>query len=131
MAYEAFGMKKVHQIDLSTVNNLPDLLDQMADAGVLGGGALGKGYQLLKQIVQDSEYHVILSLAGPLIPSGLRTIIADLLEEGLIHSIITSGANIVHDIIEAIGHHHLQGIYGADDEHLIQDNKKQTICLLL
>ena len=42
--------------------------------------------------------------------------------EGLIHSIITSGANIVHDIIEAIGHHHLQGSYGADDEHLIHDN---------
>ena len=115
-------MKHVHQVRITPNSTLAEILDQMADVGVLGAGALGNAYRLLKEILQDPSYTVMLSLSGPLVASGLRSIIAQLIEEKRIHVVITSGANIVHDIIEALGFHHLQGRFDFDDEHSAHDN---------
>jgi deoxyhypusine synthase len=43
-----------------------------------------------------------------MVPSGMRRIVADLLGDGHVDALVTTGANLTHDAIEAIGgkHHH-------------------------
>jgi deoxyhypusine synthase len=48
----------------------------------------------------------LLSLAGSMTPAGLRLIIRDLIEQGLVQALVTTGANVVHDLIEAFGYRH-------------------------
>ena len=52
-------------------------------------------------------------------PGGLRKIIFDLINDGFVDVLITSGANITHDLVESFGGGHYRGI-SADDEELCQ-----------
>ncbi|MHC1579177.1 MAG: deoxyhypusine synthase [Candidatus Alkanophagales archaeon] len=47
-----------------------------------------------------------LGLAGALVPAGLRGVISEMLRSGFVNVLVTTGANIVHDIIEALGGRH-------------------------
>jgi deoxyhypusine synthase len=60
----------------------------------------------MKRIIEDKECFKILSISGPMVPGGLRHIISHLVKIGYIDAIVTSGANIVHDLVEAYGGGH-------------------------
>ena len=96
-----------------------ELIEEMGKTGVLGAGRLNHATQLFSQMIKDEETTVFLSLAGPLVPGGLRKIIRDLIQREEIEVLITSGANITHDLLESFGGHHYRNISG-DDEKLCQ-----------
>jgi deoxyhypusine synthase len=95
-----------------------ELVREMDECGVLGAGKLGKAAELVAEMFGDSECTVFLTLAGALVPGGLRKIISDLIDQRHVDVIITTGANIVHDIVEVLGHRHLQGTFLAEDKRL-------------
>jgi deoxyhypusine synthase len=45
----------------------------------------------------------------------MRSVIADLIREKLIDVVVSTGANMVHDAIEALGGHHYKGHWAVDD----------------
>lgn len=96
-----------------------ELIEQMGKVGALGAGRLYRATHLLAQVMEDPETTVFLSVAGPLVPGGLREIIRDLIAQGKIDVLITSGANITHDLLEAFGGSHYQGM-GENDEKLCE-----------
>jgi len=111
-------MKEVEQLRIRPHMTVDELVRQMDSCGILGAGRVGLAADILTEMFSDEEYTVFLSLAGPLVPGGLRQVIGDLVDEGLVHAIVTTGANIVHDIIEALGYRHLVGSFSADDLEL-------------
>ena len=96
------------------------LIEQMGKSGVLGAGRLYRATQLLAEVMKDDETTVFLSLAGPMVPGGLRRVIRDLIAEGCVDVLITSGANLTHDLLEAMGGRHYQGHDEDDDEKLCE-----------
>lgn len=94
------------------------LAEELGRAGVIGAGKVYRAVEVVAEIFSDEDYTVFLSLSGPIVPAGLRFIISDLLKKRFIDAVVTSGANIVHDLIEAIGGRHLSGSPDADDERL-------------
>jgi deoxyhypusine synthase len=94
-----------------------DLIEEMGKSGVLGAGKLSKASHLLADSIEDDETAIFLSMAGPLVPGGLRKVVADLIKDGYVDVLITSGANITHDLVESFGGSHYKGIH-ADDEEL-------------
>ncbi len=99
-------LDKVNHIDPEKTVSISDFLDAMSDVNVLGAGRLGRAMNITKRIFEDSDCYTFLSISGPMVPGGLRTIVSHLVEKGLVDAIITSGANIVHDLIEAYGGGH-------------------------
>jgi len=108
----------VKQMELARGMTLSALVEQYDKAGVLGAGRVGRGVRIIRHLFQSPEYLVFLALAGPMVPGGLRHIIADLIRTKRVHILVTSGANVVHDIIEAIGGHHVKGSMTVDDREL-------------
>jgi len=53
-----------------------------------------------------------------MVPGGLRNIVSHLVKEGHIQAIVTSGANIVHDLVEAYGGGHFRVPSSKDDIEL-------------
>lgn len=92
-----------------------DIIDEMGKSGVLGAGKLAHATKLLAQVIEDEDTSVFLSIAGPMVPGGLRKIIKDLIEKEQIDLIITSSANITHDLLEAFGGSHYRDIHGTDE----------------
>ncbi|MBM4240717.1 MAG: deoxyhypusine synthase [Euryarchaeota archaeon] len=94
-----------------------ELIEEMGKSGVLGAGRVSKATKLLADIMKDENTTVFLSIAGPLVPGGLRKIISDLIKEDYVNVLITSGANITHDLLESFGGGHFRD-FNFDDETL-------------
>ncbi|GAA0544697.1 deoxyhypusine synthase [Halorubrum ejinorense] len=84
-----------------------ELVDAYGDAGI-GAAAVNEAGDVLAEMLGDDDCTVFLSLAGAMVPAGMRRIVADLIRDGYVDALVTTGANLTHDAIEAIGgkHHH-------------------------
>jgi len=94
------------------------LVEEMNAAGVLGAGRIGKATELVTEMFSDPDCTVFLTLAGALVPAGLRRVICDLIERGHVDVLVTTGANMVHDMVEALGYRHGIGTFAAEDKRL-------------
>jgi deoxyhypusine synthase len=84
-----------------------DLVEQYGEAGI-GAAAVHDAADIYAEMLADEECAVFLSLAGAMVPAGMREVVAGLIREGHVDALVTTGANLTHDAIEAIGgkHHH-------------------------
>ena len=108
-------LKHVDQIRVRSKMTVGQLVSEMDKCGVLGAGRLAKAVSIMTEIFRDPAYTVFLTLAGPMIPGGLRRIIGTLVDKGYVHVIITSGANIVHDVVEGLGYPGVKGALQVED----------------
>jgi len=69
-------------------------------------------------MARDEECTVFLAVAGAVVPAGLRRVIADLIRKKLVNVLVSTGANMVHDLVEALGGHHYKGHWFVDDFQL-------------
>ena len=99
-------MKRVKHIQLKKDLTVGALVSEMNKCGVLGAGNIGKAAEIVQEMFSDKDYTVFLTLAGPLVPGGMRQIIRDLIDQGYVHAVVTTGANMVHDMVESLGHRH-------------------------
>lgn len=113
-------MERVQYIDPQRSMSVAELVRAMQGVGVLGAGRLGRATAIVSRIFQDTECFTFLSMSGPMVPGGLRNLIAYLVREGYIDAIVTSGANIVHDLVEAYGGAHYRAPQQKDDIELRQ-----------
>ena len=97
-----------------------DLVLEMGRTGVLGAGRIGAATEVVREMFSDSEYTNFLTLAGPIVPSGFRLVIGDLIDRGFLDAVVTSGANMTHDVIEALGFKHYQGSFNVDDRKILR-----------
>ncbi len=116
--YEVKTLNLVNQVKLRRGMSVGELTDEMRACGVLGAGKIGKAVELAAEMFGDPDYTVFLTIAGPLVPGGLRRVIADLIDLGHVDVLVTTGANMVHDMVEALGYRHLQGTFMAEDAKL-------------
>lgn len=111
---------RVSQINVDKDMKIIDLINQFDQSGVLGAGRVARACNILTDMINDEEMRVFMSLGGPLIPGGMRNIITRMISEGHVDLIVSSGANITHDLVEAFGGSHYRH-EGKDDEELNHD----------
>jgi len=97
-----------------------DLVREMGGTGVLGAGKIGAAADVVQEMFSDPEYTNLLTLAGPMVPSGFRLVIGDLISRGFLDAIVSNGANMTHDVIEALGFRHYQGSFNVDDRKILR-----------
>lgn len=111
-------MKIVKQIDIKPGMKVKDLVREMSGSGVMGAGRIAKASQILNSMKKDKDCRIFFGLAGAMVPGGMKKIIIDLLKNGYIDVLVTTGANLTHDLIESLGCNHYQGTAHADDKQL-------------
>jgi deoxyhypusine synthase len=94
------------------------LVREMRQAGVLGAGRIARAVSIMLEMAQNPSYTVFFTMAGPMVPGGLRDIIRLLIEQNIIDVLVTSGANLVHDLIEALGYPGRQATFPLNDHSL-------------
>ncbi len=57
----------------------------------------------------DDTCTIVLGLSGPLIPAGMRRLIAWLIRNRYVDVVVTDGLTVFHDIHESLGRQHYQG----------------------
>ena len=102
-------------MDIKNGMSVLELIEQMGKSGVLGAGRMYRATKLLAETLDDKDTTVFLSVAGPLVPGGLKKVIRDMIENDMVDVLITSGANITHDLLEAFGGKHHYGMTDDDE----------------
>lgn len=114
------NLKPVKQMNIKKNMKVIELVNEMSYAGVFGAGRLSKAASIFKQMVDDKECKVFFGLAGAMVPAGMKNIIIDMIENKEIDVFVTTGANLTHDLIEALGFHHYKGKKDVDDKKLFE-----------
>ncbi len=86
-----------------------------------GAGRLFEAVDIYREMINDSECTKFFGLAGAMVPAGMRQVVSDMIRERDIDILVTTGANLVHDIIESMGLHHYKGTDTVDDVQLKHD----------
>lgn len=115
MKREDFLNTPVVHMQLKPEMTVNQLIKQFKNSGSFGAGRLASACDVYESMVRDEECTVFLALAGAMVPAGLRATIASLIRKRLIDALVSTGANMVHDLIEALGGHHYQGHWFVDD----------------
>jgi deoxyhypusine synthase len=91
----------------------------VGDMGRMGfqGGQLGTSLRVWERMM-DEDVTIFLGLAGAMVPAGLGEFIAYLLRERKVDCLVSTGANLFHDLCEGLGIIHFRGSSCADDAYL-------------
>ena len=111
----------VAQMHVRPGMNVDELVRAMGKAGAYNGGALARAADIYERMLSDRETTKFFGLAGAMVPAGMGGIVADLIHDGHINVLVSTGANLTHDIIEAIGCHHFHGTAFCNDIELRHD----------
>ena len=95
------------------------LLDEMSQTG-FQGKKLGEVAKIWADMARQKDLTVFLGLTGSLSTTGQWKIIRWLVENRYVDVVVSTGANISEDILEALGYHYYQGTWLADDEELLR-----------
>jgi deoxyhypusine synthase len=112
-------MKKVSPMQITEGMTTDEIIQEYKKAGVLGAGSLAKAADIFEEMIRKKAV-IFLGVSGPLVPAGLGGIIADLINSGYISAVVTSGANVVHDIIGSQKGVHYVGDFRVDDRELLK-----------
>ncbi|WP_458205617.1 deoxyhypusine synthase [Haladaptatus sp. NG-SE-30] len=109
---EEFHHDPIAHAEVRAGMTVGELADEYGSAGV-GAANLHEAVDIYAEMLGDDVTNFF-GLAGAMVPTGMRRIVADLIRDGYIDALVTTGANLTHDAIEAIGgkHHH-----GRDEQH--------------
>jgi deoxyhypusine synthase len=89
-----------------------ELADEYGEAGI-GAADLHEAVDVFAEMLAE-DATVFFGLAGAMVPAGMRRIVTELIRDGHIDVLVTTGANLTHDTIEAIGGKHHHGAVGED-----------------
>ncbi|MDV3278400.1 MAG: deoxyhypusine synthase [Nitrososphaerales archaeon] len=110
--------KPVRTIEVGR-KSVSGLLNEMAQTG-FQGKKLGEVANIWSDMARQKGLTIFLGISGSLSTTGQWKIIRWLIEKRYIDVLVSTGANISEDILEALGYHYYQGTWLADDEELLK-----------
>ncbi|MFO8020568.1 MAG: deoxyhypusine synthase family protein [Promethearchaeia archaeon] len=107
-------LKDVNQFKIEQDSDIADLIDSLKGTG-FNAKRLANACKIYEKMNNERDCVIFFGLAGALVPAGMQGIIHDYIEEGFIDVLVSTGANLTHDIAETLGFHHLQGDIDIDN----------------
>ena len=100
-------LRKVNQFKITNDTDIVELINSLKDTG-FNAKRLALACEIYKEMINNVDCIKFFGLAGALIPAGFQKIIYDFINEGFIDVLVTTGANLTHDLAEALEYQHLQ-----------------------
>lgn len=104
----------IHPVEVDGTVSVSELLNRLGGASFQGRN-LSHAYGVWKRMLSDGDTIIFLGLAGALVPAGMRKLIVHIIENRWIDCLVSTGANLFHDIHEELGRFHWRGDPHADD----------------
>jgi deoxyhypusine synthase len=108
----------VRSIDLTKTESLVDIVESYKNMSIQAR-RIGDCADVYANMLSDKKRPtVFLGIAGPLIAGGLRKVLRDMIEFGIVDAVVSTGAILYQDLYQAHGYKHYKGSPGADDSYL-------------
>ncbi len=109
--------KPVRHLNLKRVQSLFDLVRAFQHTSFQSRNVY-RCFEVFLKMLKDPECVVFLGLSGAMIPGGMRQVISDMIRMKLVDVIVSTGANMFHDLFENFGYRHYVGSEEGDDDAL-------------
>ncbi len=109
----------IRHIDLSKTTSISDLVEAFGTSSFQSRN-ISRCHQVMTEMLKDREAVIFLGLSGAMVPAGMRKIIADMICKGMIDVLVSTGANMSHDLLEGMGFRHYIGPEQIDDTELMK-----------
>lgn len=101
------GLRAVKGVEIGAHTSVDELVTGLRGCA-FGAGRLAKAVDVYEAMLNE-ETTKFMGVSGALVPAGMRSVLSGLVRDRYVDVVVTTGANLVHDIIEALGEHHYLG----------------------
>jgi deoxyhypusine synthase len=124
-------LEEIRHVKVDPEMTLDQLIQEMRFGAGFGAKHLARAVDIYMDMVEDPDCTIFLTVAGAMIPGGMKQVFIDFLELGVVDALIVTGATLTHDLIEAFGYKHFHGSAVADDEALSEKGLNRIYNVLL
>ncbi len=107
----------IHHLDPKKTKSLFDLVQAFQFTSFQSRN-LYKCFEVFLKMLLDPQCIIFLGLSGAMIPGGMRRVIREMIRMKMIDVLVSTGANIFHDLFESFGYRHYVGSEEGDDDAL-------------
>jgi deoxyhypusine synthase len=115
---ESYFNKKLEPIKVKE-KSVSQLLAEMSRTAYQGR-KLGEAVEIWERMLRDPDLTIVMGLAGSMSTAGQWTIVNWLMENRFVDVLVSTGANVSEDIVDAMGFGYWQGSHLANDEALLE-----------
>ena len=112
-----FLQEPIRHLNLRELENFFDLVQAFQHTSFQSRN-IYKCFEVYRKMLKDPTCVIFLGLSGAMIPGGMRKVFRDMIEMRLVDVIVSTGANIFHDIFKSSGYRHHIGSEDGDDDAL-------------
>lgn len=126
MSNNNYLIKKINPFDPEKTNSIGDLMINLQGCS-FQGRRLGNTLEILTDMLKEPDCLKVLTMSGALIPAGMEKIICTMIEKKIINVIVSTGANIIHSIVNSCEKYDHQSHYIGSEFVDDSDLYKQRI----
>lgn len=111
------NLPMIDPLDLSGAEQVADMIDNVYAKSGFNARRLAEAAHLYKRMI-DSGSTISLTLSGAMTPIGMSGVLNSLIEAGFVDCMISTGANLYHDMHRPFDSPMMQGHFEVDDNEL-------------
>lgn len=113
------GLEALEPLDPDQIHSFSELLVAMSKTA-FGGRRLGEAFEVLWAMISDPDCKVVMTLSGAMTIAKMGKIISTMVDRGMVHCIVSTGALIAHGLSESVGKTHYRHHPSMSDEELFR-----------
>jgi deoxyhypusine synthase len=113
------GLTPLEPLDITRISDFDELLAAMGKTA-FGGRNLGEAAEVLTEMVRDPECAIIGTFSGAMSVAKMGLLICEMIDQGRLQVVITTGALIAHGFVETLGRAHYKYPEQVTDRQLYQ-----------
>lgn len=111
------GLEPLESLAIDRVDSFSALLRSMSKTA-FAGRQLGEAFDVLLEMTRRASCHTVLTLTGAMTVAKQGQIVCDLIDRGIVDTVVATGALIAHGLTESIGLTHYRYDPTKSDEDL-------------
>lgn len=111
------GLVPLEPLDLSKIKTTNDMVKAMSRTAFTAR-TIGEAADVLEEMWKNKNCFTVLTLSGAMTVAKMGLVICDMIDNGMIHAIVSTGALMTHGFIEAAGMNHFKCPKKANDSSL-------------
>jgi deoxyhypusine synthase len=104
-------------LELTQIETVGDLVEAFGGTSFQSRN-LHRAMHIWGQALKEESCVIFLGLSGAMVPAGMRKVVVDLVRHRLVDVVVSTGANLYHDLHEGLGGFHYLGADQVDDVEL-------------
>ena len=113
------GLEALEPLDVRQIGDFDEMLAAMARTS-FSGRKLGEAAEVLEAMVRDERCKVVMTLSGAMTVAKMNLVIAEMIERGWVHAVVSTGALMTHGLVELSGMKHYKARREVDDVALFE-----------